>query len=77
MDGCLQGADISVFSRIEHHQARLAVDGIPFRQSSSHSSVGALNEATSSTLSGYLVTELGPGNHTVQVSDAPPHKKKD
>lgn len=48
-------------------QARIVVDGIPFRPSASHCSVGSLNEATSCLLAGMLVTELGAGNHTAKV----------
>ena len=48
-------------------QSRLLVDGVPYRQSACHGSVGALHEAMAVRLSGYLVAHLGPGNHTLTL----------
>ncbi|CAM9134032.1 unnamed protein product [Discosporangium mesarthrocarpum] len=46
-------------------QIRLLVNGVPLRQSSSHTSAAGSYETFVDTLGGHVVTELGPGNHTV------------
>lgn len=56
-------------------QLRLEVDGVPYRQSSCHGSVGALNEVSLVSLSGYLILDALPptaangsgGNHIVKL----------
>lgn len=47
--------------------ARLVVDGIPYRQSGSHTSPLGRFEVSASQLRGQLVAELGSGAHQVQV----------
>ncbi|CAM9116455.1 unnamed protein product, partial [Choristocarpus tenellus] len=46
-------------------KVRLVVNSIPFRQSASHASTAGPYEAFVSTVGGHLVTDLGPGNHTI------------
>jgi len=47
--------------------ARLLLDGMPSRQSGSHAApIGAL-EISTRQLSGYIITRLGVGNHTVSL----------
>lgn len=47
--------------------ARLLLDGMPYRQSGSHAApVGAL-EVSNRQLSGYIITRLGAGNHSVSL----------
>ena len=46
---------------------RLTVDGVPYRQSGSHISPAGSLESSIGTLEGYLVTELGPGTHTIAL----------
>jgi hypothetical protein len=46
---------------------RLTVDGVPYRQSGSHISPAGSLESSTGMLDGYLLTELGPGNHTIAM----------
>lgn len=48
-------------------QARVLVDGIPFRQSSSNAQPSSSLEAASRILRGTVVVNLGAGPHTVQL----------
>ena len=47
--------------------ARLMLDGMPYRQSGSHASPLSALEASSRTMSGYIVSRLGAGSHTVSL----------
>jgi hypothetical protein len=46
---------------------RLMVDGTPYRQSGSHISPAGSLESSTGILDGYLLAELGPGNHTITL----------
>lgn len=46
---------------------RLIVNGLPLRQSAAHTSPAGPYESFADTLSGHLVTEFGPGNHSVAL----------
>lgn len=48
-------------------QARLLINGVPYRQSSSHASPGLSMESNSDTLTGHAAVNLGPGAHDVQL----------
>lgn len=48
-------------------QTRLLINGVPYRQSSAHTSPGLSVESNSDTLTGHAAVNLGPGAHDVQL----------
>jgi hypothetical protein len=48
-------------------QVRLVINGLPYRQSSAHSSPGLSTEVNADTLTGHTAINLGPGAHDVQL----------
>lgn len=43
------------------------VNGVPLRQSSAYASPAGPYESFADTVGGHLVTEFGPGNHSVRL----------
>jgi hypothetical protein len=47
--------------------ARLMLDGMPYRQSGSHAAPLSSMEASTRQMSGYIVSRLGAGSHTIKL----------